>query len=582
MSDFDTHESSVLVIGSGGAGLQAAIEAGKTATVNLISKGPVGRSGATILSGADIMADGRTLHELGFAGDPADNPEKWAEDITVEGFYLNEPDLVEVYVKEAGHRIEDLLNWGLKVKSSGDREIITTGMSISSSLREGLKEVGSNVKKFDGIIAIDLIKDEDGVVGLIGLNVETGKINIFRAKSVVIATGGWHRAYSFNAGADELTGDGQSMAYRAGAELIDMEMVTFCPNIMLHPPRHRGSLLFYVLPGNLVNSRGDAIMNWENPNVKKLSDTTEWNKLLLSKASAREVMEGRGSPNNGVYFSMKHMPTNLFEAQQKMLPDWKFQGDDFSGIMEKMDKGYAAEVGPAAEYFEGGIRINSKCETSIPGLYAAGECTGGLFGANRVAAATTEMVVQGAVAGRNAAKKATESTSLRQIPDQESKMLANGINKLLTGGSGNRPGSIRKQLGELAYEKVGVIRTAEGLSSALTEIQDLKEALSKAELQCKRREKNLELARTIELRNLLTCVELSARSALAREESRGVHIRDDFPKTDNEKWLVHLIHEIDGKSEGPDQFEAAYDRGKLEPELDYDAAIVSAAEKILQ
>ncbi|HHR86267.1 MAG TPA: FAD-binding protein, partial [Candidatus Acetothermia bacterium] len=204
----------ILVIGSGGAGLRAAIAAASGgASVTLISKGPFGRSGATIIAGADIMADGSTLASLGYRDKPADSPDDWARDILIEGFNLNDENLVHTYVHGAGPRVRELLEWGMQIRGTEERALITTGVSIAASLRRGL--AGLPVTNLSGVTMVDLLTGEGRVLGALGIDYESGELILVRAKAVVLATGGWHQAYSFNAGADELTGDGQGMAYRA-------------------------------------------------------------------------------------------------------------------------------------------------------------------------------------------------------------------------------------------------------------------------------------------------------------------------------------------------------------------------------
>jgi len=575
------YDSDVLVIGGGGAGLRAALEAGKSVSVTLVSKGPVGRSGATILAGADIMADGATLHALGFPGNPTDNPASWAEDIFIEGFYLNDENLVQAYVESAGQQVKELLDWGMTVRDTEERALLTTGMSICAALRRGLRELGgAHVTQVDRVMIFDLLVSQGQVVGALGIDFDTGKLVRFQANAVILATGGWHRAYAFNAGADELTGDGQGMAYRAGAELVDMEMVTFVPNILLAPPRYRGSLWFYILPGTLLNNRGDAFMAWEDPKVAKLALTSEWNKLLFSKASMREVLEGRGSPLGGVYFSLKHFPSNVFDALEETYPGWKFQGDDFSELMSRMREGYAAEVGPAAEYFEGGIRINERCETSLPGLYAAGECSGGLFGANRVAAATTEMVVEGAIAGRKAAKMAAENEA-PPIDEKQVKQLTQECACLFDRKDGVTAAELRGRVRNLAYTKIGVVRDARGLSKAVSEVEEIQELLSSLTLATKRRHHNREWMESIELRNMAQCLLLSARAARERTESRGVHVREDYPVVDNVHWRQHLVMKQDGEDCTMRNVPVISQTEIPKEQIPYEEAIIQAAEALM-
>ncbi len=572
-------KADVLVVGSGGAGIEAAIAAAKLgASVCLVSKGPLGRSGATIISGADIMADGASLARLGYSDKPRDDPESWAHDIVVEGFYLNDENLVAVYVQNAGYRVKELLEWGMAVRYTEERTIETTGVSISAALRRGLAKQGSLVTPVEGVTAFDLLVNDERVVGAVGVEFNSGEFVLFRAKTVVLATGGWHQAYQINAGADELTGDGQAMAYRAGAELVDMEMVTFAPNILLEPPRYRGSLWLYILPGVLLNRYGNAFMTWEDPKVAKLAATSEWNKLLYSKASMREVRAGRGGPLGGVFFSMKHLPTNLFDEFEKRYPGWHFQGDDFSELMEKIRKGYAPEVAPAAEYFEGGIRINERCETSISGLYAAGECSGGLFGANRVAAATTEMVVEGEIAGRMAAKESLKLPA-SEIKEQQISKIVERQEELLARSEGSSVFELRTRLQKLAYDKVGGIRDAESLTEAVRELKEIQEETNRLSLVTKRRAYNREWIEALELRNMVQCVLLSSQAALSRTESRGVHVRQDRPFVDNIEWRKHLtIHQDKGIVPVP-----VISQTKLPTErVPYEDAIVYAAEELAE
>lgn len=570
----------VLVIGSGGAGLRAAIAAASGgASVTLISKGPFGRSGATIIAGADIMADGSTLASLGYRDKPADSPDDWARDILIEGFNLNDENLVHTYVHGAGPRVRELLEWGMQIRGTEERALITTGVSIAASLRRGL--AGLPVTNLSGVTMVDLLTGEGRVLGALGIDYESGELILVRAKAVVLATGGWHQAYSFNAGADELTGDGQGMAYRAGAELVDMEMVTFAPNILLGPPRYRGSLFFYILPGKLLNRDGEEFMAWEDPKVAKLAATTEWNKLLFSKASMREVRAGRGGPRGGVFFSMKHIPDNLFDRLDESYPGWRFQGDDFSALMERMREGYAVEVGPAAEYFEGGIRINERCETSIPGLYAAGECSGGLFGANRVSAATTEMVVEGEIAGREAAKASQDLDFFPIDPSKVEEISARTLQPFVShNGETPRVAELRQHLCELSYEQVGVLRDGHSLSMALSEIEEIASALDGLSLVTMRRDHNREWTEAMELRNMLQCVELSAHAALTREESRGVHVREDRPFVDNLEWRKHIVVQK-GKDSPEFRTDHVVSDSACPPEkISYEDAIVRAAEAL--
>jgi succinate dehydrogenase/fumarate reductase flavoprotein subunit len=252
-------ETDVLVVGGGGAGFRAAIGARKAGVkALLLSKGPLARCGATPMAGADFTLDGHSLSQLGFPGEPRDTPEKFFNDIVTQGYYLNNQLLVEQYIRNAPERLRELLDWGLKIRSSEERAIFTTGIGIMDTLLRQAKAVG--VAMLGDVMLIDLVREEGKVAGALGLDILTGGFIHFRARAVVIATGGWHKAFWPNTGMRDLSGEGMAMAHRAGANLGNMEFVTFCCNVLLSPPAWRGSIALYILSIRckleLINSAG--------------------------------------------------------------------------------------------------------------------------------------------------------------------------------------------------------------------------------------------------------------------------------------------------------------------------------------
>jgi len=571
-------ETDVVVVGSGGAGLRAAIEAAKSSDVILISKGPFARGGASIMAGADIMLDGKSLYALNLGGDPEDSKEAWYQDILIEGFELNDPQLVQSYVECAPERVKELLDWGMKIDSERryQRAIITTGVNILHPLRKKLDASGVDVLR--NIMVTDLLSQDGTVFGVVGLDYLSGEILSIHAKSVVLATGGWHELYAYNTGSDALTGDGVAMAYRAGASLTNMEMTTFCPNIIRFPFAYSGTVFLYNFPGQLLNNRGDAFIYWFDDELIKLAQTTEWNKLLLSYATALEIQDKRGSPHGGVYFSIKHFPTNLLEQLQTSYQwkGWRFQGMDFSQLMEQMKAGEAIEVGPAAHYFEGGIRINRYGETNLKGLFAAGECTGGLFGANRVSAATTEMLVQGAIAGERAGRYAN---CIQDVP--KTMTVQQRCKRELTRSLGQKgttsPRLLRRDLQRDAYRYLGVLRDPRGLKAALSQQIQYRNALNDLKVP-PYRSLNKAWLDALELRSLVDLFELVAHSALAREESRGVHFRSDKNVMDNDNWLCHLVaHQRDAQLVLEKETISGVQAPRFSKQLSYKDAIREAA-----
>jgi len=578
MKSEHTLDTDILVIGSAGAGLRAAIEASSSARVILASKGPLGRGGATVMAGADIMLDGKSLSQMGFPGDPDDNPEKFFRDILTEGFGLNNQEMVEVYVRDAPARVRELLDWGMKTdpERSCGRAVITTGAEILRTLREQFTK--TPVRPLERFMVTDLLVRDGVLCGAMGVDIPRGNILCIRCKAIILATGGWHELFAFNTGSDELTGDGPAMAFRAGAVLTNMEMVTFCPNIILHPPAYRASVLLYnFLPGKLLNARGDEFLLWQDPAMLRLAQTSEWNKLILSRASWSEITARRGSPHGGVYYSLKHLPEAIWmglSESHRWKKGWRFQGKDFSPIIDRLRRGDAIEVAPAAHYFEGGIKVNGNCETTLPGLFAAGECSGELFGANRVSAATTEMLVQGAMAGRAALRY----TSKNRMPEPLKKQVIEVEEVLLqplTRRSGTRAIDFKRSLQDVSYRFLGPLREQKGLQHAFDESARFKETLTQLSAPS-RREHNRAWIDAIEARNLCQLLAILCASAIERKESRGVHIRSDYPNVDNVNWLRNVLvrqHGGDPKVESgpvvttsftPERGVLSYDRSILD------------------
>ncbi|MGA2080197.1 MAG: FAD-dependent oxidoreductase [Holophaga sp.] len=542
----------VLVIGSGGAGLRAAIEAaGAGCSTLVLSKGRVDRSGATLLAGANISADvecdGGSLFRMGFPEAAKDDTkEAWFEEIVHQGMYLNNQKLVQIYVDDAPDRVRELIDWGVKVYR------LESGRGISISSREILDAMMARVKAAGAqwesdVEVVDLLVADGRVAGALGVRVHTGEYVTYSAKSVVLATGGWHSLYPFTSGGSDLTGDGQAMAYRAGAELINMEMVTFCPNTVLEPRRYRGSIVPYCLHtsgyGHLLNRKGEEFLGrYFDPEMMDLALHTEWNKLLVSFAEFKEI-EREGTENGGVYFSMKHCPNEVFATVLKEMPGLK---QFYQDMVARLESGYSVEVAPGTEYFEGGIKVDERYRTTLPGLYAAGECTGGTFGSNRVSAATTEMLVQGRRAGWHAAEEARRPGPAPDV-DAQARRVAERADAPFGQPGAARPGVLRRQLGELAARHVSLIRTGEGLREARAGIREIRRLMAgDLGLTLDTRTYNLEWLDFLTLRNLVDVLEMSAGAAELRAESRGVHYRDDHPFTDDDHWLKCITVAADG------------------------------------
>jgi len=541
----------VLIIGSGGAGLRAAIEAhDQGASTLLLSNGAVGKSGATMLAGADITLDGGGAAKVGLPGNESDSKESYFHDIVIQGYYLNNQKLVEAYVRDAPIRAKEMIDWGMKYLWDGKRQILTDGTELNRVLIEQVMKRGIATK--NDVYVTDLLTQGKSIVGALGLDINSGMLKTIRAKGVIIATGGWQRAYSFTSAPGGLAGALHAAAYRAGAGLLNMEMATFCPNVILWPPALRGDIFPYILIemfGDLLEKHGRNFLRDEyDPLIYRIATTTEWNKLIFSMAATRVVLRGDGSPRGGTYYSIRNVPLNIIEEAENIFPGWKWLRTDYSNLMNWFKEGNAVEVAPAAHYMEGGIMVDEHASTTLKGLYAAGECSGGLFGANRVASAITQILVQGAIAGKSAAEY-SKKAKLQELDERQLKHIESRLTKPFTEKEGIRAVDLKKKIRKIADENLGVIRNGAGLKRAIAELVSITvNEVPRISIQTQARTYNKEWVDAVEIESLTTVLLASARSALFRTESRGVHNRSDFPRTDNKLWLKEIIvRQVNGK-----------------------------------
>ena len=355
-----TIQTDVLVVGGGGAGFRAAIgarEAGAKAL--MLSKGPFARCGATPMAGADFTLDGRSLSKLGFPGAPDDTEEKFFNDIVTQGYYLNNQKLVEQYIRKAPERLKELLDWGLKVLFSEERAIFTSGLGLMDALLKQARAAG--VDLLEDTMLLDLVAHDGKIAGGLGFDIRTGDFIRITAKAVVMATGGWHKAFWPNTGMRDLSGEGIAMAHRAGAEIGNMEFITFCCNVLLSPPVWRGSIATYITSllsgGELTNSKGERFLEKYDPYVVEKGTSMEWNKGFVSFATMKEVREGKGTPNGGVYYGKGQVPWETFEKKaMAIFPNWKYKAMDLIGNGRNLEKRRPRRGGAGRGIFRRGNR----------------------------------------------------------------------------------------------------------------------------------------------------------------------------------------------------------------------------------
>jgi fumarate reductase (CoM/CoB) subunit A len=535
---YETIDVDVLVVGAGGAGCRAAIEASNhNVSVTLLSKELFGKAHT-------IMAEGGYNAALGNV-DPADNPDIHFKDTVEGGAYLNDQSLVEILVKDACERILDLENFGGLFDRTADGKIAQrlfgkqsyrrtcyasdrTGHEMMATLTEEVRR--RDITIMDEIFVSRLLMNNGEVVGATALKMRNGNFVVFRSKSVVLATGGTGRIYSITTNAAQDTGDGFALGFNSGAELIDMEQFQFHPTGIVYPESARGTLVTEAVRGEggiLYNSLGERFMNNYNPKLMEVAGRDE-----VARSIANEIIEGRGTKHNGVFLDVSHLPSIIIEERlESMLELFLKIGID---IREE-----PMEVSPTAHHLMGGLKINERAETTIRRAFAAGEVTGGIHGGNRLGGnALADTQVFGRIAGENAATLA-KSPSPSLIKSDVDQAYAEA-HAPLDRKEGLNSIELRKKLQKLMWDNVGIFRTGETLSKAVDEIVRMRNEVSRIATKDKNSSYNKEWIESLEVPNMLLSSEMIARSALMRQESRGAHYRKDFNKTDNKNWSVNI------------------------------------------
>lgn len=538
----EIYHTDVLVIGSGGAGCRAAIEANKQKLdVIIISKGLSFKSGCTTL------AEGGYNAAFGYV-DKKDSVGTHFEDTLKGGAYLNDRKLVKILVEEAPERLNELEMYGaiFDRQESGElnqrpfggqtfRRTCFQGDRTGHEMMTALKEevIRRDIKTVEEVIITSLITNptEGSVLGACGISLKDSKFLIFTAKSTVLATGGAGWMYPVTSNAMQKTGDGFALAYSVGADLLDMEQVQFHPTGMLYPESRRGVLITEAVRGEggrLFNSEGERFM-------KKYDSRGELaTRDVVARAIYREIIEGRGTERGGVYLDVTHLPCELIEDKLETM------------LMQFLDVGVdirqqPMEVAPTAHHFMGGAYINEHGETTVGNLFAAGEVTGGVHGANRLGGnALADTQVFGRRAGQAAAKNALQGRNNinKDIIIEQATFEKNRIQSIFKNGE-YYPYEIKKELQEVMWKDVAIIRDAEGLKTAIKRIKELKEMLAGLKVP-DIQVYNKDLQDALEVEKLLEVAFLTAESALIREESRGAHFREDYPENRDE-WKKSIV-----------------------------------------
>jgi succinate dehydrogenase / fumarate reductase flavoprotein subunit len=578
MAEYETHEHDVLVIGAGGAGLRAAIEASAGGvSVGLVCKSLLGKAHT-------VMAEGGIAAALA----NVDNRDNWRvhfADTMRGGQYVNNWRMAELHAKEAPDRVRELEAWGAVFDRTKDGRILQrnfgghkyprlahvgdrTGLEMIRTLQDHGVHQGIDV--YMECTVIRLLKDGDRVCGAFGYYRERGRFVLFRAKAVVLATGGVGKAYKITSNSWEYTGDGHALAYYAGAELIDMEFIQFHPTGMVWPPSVRGILVTEGVRGEggcLRNNKGDRFMFGDIPDNYKPQtadneeegflyvigekyngkDSRRTPELLtrdhVARCIRREVREGRGSPHGGVLLELESFANwmkkrnssfNAAEHWKKKLPSMYHQFKELGGVdITKQPM----EVGPTTHYIMGGVRVDADTQMSkIPGLFACGECAAGINGANRLGGnSLSDLLVLGKRAGEFAAKYAKEHSAGQSSLDQAQEAERWALSFMDKPLGDENPYKVQQDLQEMMQDLVGIVRTEAEMVRALDGLQGLWARAKKTRV-AGNREYNPGWHTALDLNNLLTVSEAITRAAIERKESRGGQFREDYPKKDSKNF----------------------------------------------
>jgi succinate dehydrogenase / fumarate reductase flavoprotein subunit len=535
------------------------------------------------------MAEGGVAAALANVDD-RDNWRVHFADTMRGGQYLNEWRMAELHAKQAPDRVRELEAWGALFDRTKDGRILQrnfgghkyprlahvgdrTGLEMIRTLQDHGIHQGISVHMECTIIT--LLKSGDRIAGAFGYDREKGQFKLYNAKAIVIATGGIGRAFKITSNSWEYTGDGQSLAYHAGAELMDMEFVQFHPTGMVWPPSVRGILVTEGVRGEggiLLNKDKKRFMFDEIPELyrNQTADNEEegWKYTQGDKAArrppelltrdhvarciVREIKEGRGSPHNGVFLDIawiKQKLPNAAEHIKKKLPSMYHQFKKLADIDITKEP---MEVGPTTHYMMGGIRVNPDTQMStVPGLFAAGEAAAGLHGANRLGGnSLSDLLVFGKLAGEFAAKYSKDNGQAN-VDEQELTNFAKRVLEPFERTEGDNPYQVQYDLQEMMQDLVGIVRKEDELQKAVIELEKLRERSRKVKVSGNR-EYNAGWHTALDLQNLLTVSEAIAKAAIERKESRGAHFREDYPAKDDKNGKFHFIiyKDRDGKMQG--------------------------------
>ena len=550
----------VLVAGGGGAACTAAVAAARGGShVALVSKGKIGDSGNTIMIGGSYGMDGESAyHDFHIKeADPTFTRKDLFESIVKDGFYMSDQNMVEQFVEKSPKIVYEVKEWGEEAgqyyQFYSPSMWNVSGRGMGRSLLRGVEKTPS-IDRYEDMMVIELLKKNGRVAGALALELNSGELVQFNAKAVVLGTGGF-QPYSFKNTNSDMTGDGPAMALRAGAQLSDMEFMIFLVTA-LEPHEIRGSILPLIMlfrqsfDYDPVDKDGNLIEVPEK--LRALEKTSEICKLVHIYYYGKAIAEGRGTENGGIYFDFSrctdeqidHMFEETMDHFDGFYRRGYYHGDDINEYKRIIKEKRRIEIGFSNEYCVGGILVDENMATTIDGLYAAGECASGVFGANRVADAVTEMIVQGYQAGESAAAYAKEK-ALDKADEQAVQAAADALTACFSNEGGISVAEATRELEQISDTGLGLYRDGETLEKTVKAYRDLAKRLEHVTFRSKSRRYNNEWIRSMQIKNRLACSLVAAMMALERKESRGLHLRSDYLDIDNDHYLVRQMAQLD-------------------------------------
>lgn len=530
-------QSDVLIIGSGGAGARAAIEVSNLGLKPVIvSKGLSFRSGCTGMAEGGYNAVFKTV-------DKDDSIEAHMHDTLKGGSYLNDEKLVEILVNESPKRLIDLENYGALFdrQESGEidqrpfggqsfRRTCYQGDRTGAELLNALKEeiIRRDIECIEEVMITSLVCEGTQVIGACGFDLKDSSLIYFQAKSTILASGGAGQLYPVTSNTFQKNGDGYAIAFRAGANLIDMEQIQFHPTGMVKPKTKRGILVTEAVRaegGILLNKDGERFMSKYAPEKMELATRD-----VVARSIYQEIIEGKGTDDGGVYLDISHLDDDYIDEKlETMVLQFENVGVDI--------KHEPIEVAPTAHHFMGGLKINTDASTSLENLFGAGEVCGGVHGANRLGGnALADTQVFGKIAGESASKaaKQTDLKTNEEMVEKEASRIEGIIKKGTI-----KPQDFKNRIKNLMWEKVAIVREEKTLNEALGELLEMQKELDSLDVS-EKKQYNTELVTALEVINMVEICILTVKSAILRRESRGAHFRSDFPESLDE-WKKSIV-----------------------------------------